>query len=292
MQTRRKFIQIILLTHCFHAQAQTGPVVMPYAPELFPPGISGGVCGFSPNGKTIYFVREDTFIKKLLLYQAEKNGKVWGAEQLLPFSGKHNDLGGRLSADGKKFYFTSDRPKGSSTESDVWNIWISAWTDTGWGDPVPFREINDKGMECCPVPLRNGGFLFSADRDKAHSWWISEWREKDKTETFIDALNKTKTWQWPSSFDKKGKILFLNSMKRPDSRGMDDVYVAFRKKRGWTQAVNIGAPVNSEAYEDGAILSPDEQWLIFCRHETAETPSQVLCVEWKMLFREIQLFHT
>jgi hypothetical protein len=36
------------------------------------------------------------------------------------------------------------------------------------------------------------------------------------------------------------------------------------------------------------ILSPDEQWLIFCMHETAETPSQVLCVEWKILFREIK----
>ena len=171
--------------------------MLPYAPELFPPNVSSGVCGFSPDGRIIYFVQEDTVVKKLFLYQATKAGKVWGHVNLLPFSGKHNDSGGRLSVDGKTFYFTSDRPGGSATENDNWNIWATTLKSNGWSEPQPL-EINNKGMECCPVPLTKGGFLFSGDRDKATAWWISRWNAKEKTETFVDGLNEQKAWQCPS----------------------------------------------------------------------------------------------
>jgi len=250
----------------------------PYAPELFSPAISGAVCGFSRDGNIIYFVKEDTVAKKLFLFQAMKKKDKWEDVQLLPFSGKHNDLGGRLDQTGGIFYFTSDRPGGSTLTNDTWNIWQTKRDGKGWSEPKSLNEINNKGMECCPVPLASGALLFSADRNKSTSWWISEW--VNGSEAYVDSLNKEKTWQWPSSLDKKGELLFLNSMMREDTRGMDDIYVSVRRNNSWSTPVNIGNTVNSKAYEDGAILSPDEKWLIFCRHETSSTPSQVLCVPW------------
>lgn len=258
----------------------------PYAPELFSPAISGAVCGFSSDGNTIYFVKEDTVVKKLFLFQAKKKKGIWQDAQLLPFSGKHNDLGGRLDHTGRTFYFTSDRPGGSIQANDFWNIWQTTLDGQRWSEPRPLNEINNKGMECCPVPLTNGSVLFSADRERSTSWWISEWI--NGSEVYADSLNKEKAWQWPSSIDKKGELLFLNSMKRGDSKGMDDIYVSFRKNQLWSTPVNIGDVINSRAYEDGAILSPDEKWLIFCRHETSSTPSQVLCVEWPPLLKELK----
>ena len=109
-----------------------------------------------------------------------------------------------------------------------------------------------------------------------------------KTETFVDGLNEQKAWQWPSSFDKKGEILFLNSMRRMDTKGMDDIYISFQQNEVWSQPINIGNPINTVAYEDGAILSPDEKWLIFCRHESSTTPSRVLCIQWKPLLGRLR----
>ena len=258
----------------------------PYAPELFSPAISGAVCGFSRDGKIIYFVKEDTVVKKLFLFQAKKKKDKWEDVQLLPFSGKYNDLGGRLDQTSGIFYFTSDRPGGSTLTNDTWNIWQTKLENNEWSEPKPLNEINNKGMECCPVPLASGAMLFSADRNKSTSWWISEW--VNGSETYVDSLNKEKTWQWPSSLDKKGKLLFLNSMMRVDTRGMDDIYVSFRRNKSWSTPVNIGNTVNSKAYEDGAILSPDEKWLIFCRHETSTTPSQVLCAPWLPLRKGLE----
>ena len=68
-------------------------------------------------------------------------------------------------------------------------------------------------------------------------------------------------------------------MKRADSRGMDDIYVANLKNGEWQNIRNLGDVINTAVYEDGAILSPDRKLIIFCRHTTGQTPSRVLCVK-------------
>ena len=276
---------VILLQFCALICIGQQDLPLPYAPELFPKGISGAVCGFSRDGNTIYFAREDTVADQIHLFTAVKGRDGWTSTQLLPFSGKHSDLGGRLTRDGRLFYFTSDRPGGSSNSSDAWNIWQTSLVGNQWSPPHPMTAVNDKGLECCPLPLPDGTVMFSSDRERAKSWWISVWDPNSMSEVSIAALNETNAWQWPSSLNKKSDVLFLNSMKRPDTRGMDDIYVSFYDNAGWSRPMNIGPAINSVEYEDGAILSPDEKLLIFCRHATSTTPSQVLCVKWKPILK-------
>jgi len=267
-------------------QDELESMVRPYAPELFSASISGAVCGFSKDGNTIYFAREDTIANKIFLYQASLVLGRWSEVQMLPFSGRSNDLGGRISKDGKALYFTSDRPGGSALESDGWNLWVSKLTNGVWAEPEPILEINNGGMECCAIPLANGEILFSGDRGHTDEWKISRWREGG-VESVVPSLNANGAWQWPSSLNSTETIMFLNSMKRADTHGMDDVYVSFFQDGQWSTPLNLGGDVNSKAYEDGAILSPDEEWLIFCRHATGSTPSQVVCVPWKPLLTRL-----
>jgi hypothetical protein len=256
------------------AEAQT---VRPYAPELFPENLSGAVCGFSADGSTIYFVREQPQTQLLWIYEAKRNGDRWTNENILPFSGVYSDLGGRFSPDGKVFYFTSNRPGGSINPDDSWNIWQVNKTGTGWADPIPLKEINNKGLECCPVPLSNGKLLFSGTRNK------SEWQmliAEGSVESIAGEATVAAAWQWPSYEDATTGLLLFNSMKRPDTKGMDDIYVSKFENGNWGVAKNLGEPINTKAYEDGAILTPDRKLIIFCRHDTHETPSRVMCVEW------------
>ena len=249
--------------------------VIPYAPEIFSEKISGAVCGFSKNGNTIYFVREDTIKKKLFFYEADWNGSMWINERCLPFSGKYNDYGGRVTPDGTTFYFASDRPGANENSNDVWNIWRVEKSPSGWNEPQPLRDISLKGDECCPVPFASDDILFSGSRGK------SEWQihRTDTHSTPQETLNVASAWQWPSYYDAKSNTLFFNSMKRSDSKGMDDIYIANFKNGEWQGTRNLGEVVNTSAYEDGAILSPDRKLLIFCRHDTGATPSKVLCVK-------------
>ena len=259
------------------------PDVKPYAPELFPPTLSGAVCAFSADGKLIYFVREDSVANKLFMFQAEEQNGSWINEKLLSFSGQHNDIGGRLANGEKTFYITSDRPGGSDNPVDVWNIWRSELGTDGWSEPRPV-DVNTGKEECCPTPLADGELLYSGNKEGQGDWQIYS----DST-GLIKKLSESQAWQWPSYFDPAAGVLFLNSMKRPDTKGMDDVYVSFFVEGEWTSPVNIDAPVNTAVYEDGAILSPDGEWLIFNRHETHETPSRVLCVSWDPILTRLKI---
>lgn len=265
------YLVLIFLANIVSAQ------VRPYAPEIFPDNISGAVCGFSQNGKQIYFVREDTVKKKLFLFEAEKSGSLWINVTMLPFSGEHNDYGGRLTPDGKTFYFTSDRPGASDKTSDAWNLWKVVKSGSGWNKPEPLRGISNEGDECCPVPFANDIIFFSGTRGKAE-WQIYQ---ADKLSTLQETLNIPTAWQWPSYYDADTRTLFFNSMKRPDSKGMDDIYVAQFSDGQWKDVRNLGDMINTSEYEDGAILSPDRKLLIFCRHETGMTPSRVVCIPVK-----------
>jgi WD40-like Beta Propeller Repeat len=259
---------------------------VPYAPELFDPAVSSGVCGFSADGKRIYFTRQDKDTKKQLIYQARKKNR-WVEPVLMPFSGKSNDVGGRLSSDGNFFYFTSDRANGSDKPGDEWNIWVSEKRGESWGEPIALRELNNKGMECCPLPLDKNRIMFSADRDRAHAWWISVYDLQTKSEVFVDSLNGDRLWQWPSAF-VDSDVLLLNSMMRKDSKGMDDIYISFLKNGRWSIPVNVGEPVNTNIYEDGAMLTPDKKWLIYSQHDTPESPSRVMAVPWKPICDRLQ----
>ncbi len=283
LQTMKYLTALIVLLYMTPACAQK---VKRYAPELFPPEVSGAVCGFSHNGRLIYFVREDTLSDKLFIYQAERKGNKWTNEQLLPFSGQHSDMGGRLSPNGNKFYFTSDRPGGSSRQKDEWNIWVATKENESWSTPTPLMEVNSKGSECCPLPMKDGTIIFSGDRGKTQEWAMFQW--DGQVETPIEALTYRSGWQWPSTYVEKEKLLLFNSMKRPDTKGRDDIYVSFYKNNGWTTPINLGEPVNTAVYEDGAILSTDGKYLIFNQHETGATPSQVKYVRWGPVLKKLR----
>ena len=280
-----KVVISLLIILNFYIQGRS-QALKAYAPEIFPDKISGAVCGFSVDGSIIYFVREDTLQKKLFLYQAFRIDNLWRNEKLLSFSGKYNDYGGRLNHNKTIFYFTSDRPGGSSRKGDQWNLWFSRKAGDTWKSPQPLVELNEKGDECCPVPLPDGQLLFSGSRGKDQEWLTFSWN--GKKEAPVLPLNDSKAWQWPSFFDPKSGVYFFNSMKRPDTFGKDDIYVAFFKNNKWAAVKNIGSSINTEIYEDGAILSADQQLLIFCRHATASTPSRVLCVSWPELLDQLK----
>jgi len=260
--------------------------VKPFAPELFLPELSGAVCGFSRDGNTIYFVREDTVADKLFIYEAHRKGKKWVDIKLLSFSGLHNDLGGRLTPNGEIFYFTSDRPGGTARQGDQWNIWVSNFVNGNWSEAQPLAAVNNKGNECCPVPLAEGSLIFSSDRGKLQEWWIYSW--DGSTENLLHNLTDTAAWQWPSTYVDSEQLMLMNSMKRKDSMGKDDVYVSFYRNNQWTTPINVGTPINTSQYEDGAILSPDKKYLIFNRHETGATPSQVMYTPWTPIIKRLK----
>ncbi len=260
---------VLLLSSLFHFLISLQPASPSrYAPELFPDHLSGAVCGYSKDGQIIYFIREDSTLDKLLIYQATKVDGRWTNEKKLPFSGDYDDMGGRLTSNGTTFYFTSNRPHPDPDITDEWNIWRSDFDGQEWSQAYPSR-VNSNREECCPTPIGDR-LLFSANLNDTLEWQMLGMDA-------VEALNIKNAWQWPSYFDQETGFLFFNSMKRPDTLGKDDIYASKFDGSSWGPIINLGPLVNSEIYEDGAIVSADRQWLIFNQH-TSTGPSMVMCL--------------
>jgi len=60
-----------------------------------------------------------------------------------------------------------------------------------------------------------------------------------------------------------GRLLFFTACGRPDGMGSCDIYMSVRKNGEWSQPVNLGAPVNSSAWETQPSISADGHYLYF-----------------------------
>ena len=60
-----------------------------------------------------------------------------------------------------------------------------------------------------------------------------------------------------------GRLLFFTGCGRPDGFGSCDIYMSVKQRGVWSEAVNLGAPVNTGAWESQPSVSADGHWLYF-----------------------------
>jgi len=60
-----------------------------------------------------------------------------------------------------------------------------------------------------------------------------------------------------------GRLLFFTGCGRPDGMGSCDIYMSVKQKGVWSEPVNLGAPVNTSAWESQPSVSADGHWLYF-----------------------------
>ncbi len=131
-----------------------------------------GTFCFSPDGKTMYFTRDNyydrsyktdtTGISRLKLFSAKLVNDEWTNVQELPFNNDNYSVGHpAVSPDGKKLYFSSDMPGGMG-QSDLYYVDIKG--DNDYGKPVNLGpNINTEGRENFPFISKKGDLYFSSD---------------------------------------------------------------------------------------------------------------------------------
>jgi hypothetical protein len=136
-------------------QPKPGLTPEPFAPEVFS---TAGHFGyhlhtsvyFSPDGQEVWFTHQSPESLKLtILFMRQEDG-VWSQPQIAPFSGIYDDNCAAFSADGRRFYFTSNRPPrvGQEPEEEP-GIWFVERANVGWSEPQyigsPINVDRDEG---------------------------------------------------------------------------------------------------------------------------------------------------
>jgi len=273
---------VSLVTCCFGysvAQQTTARPKHPYGsvkslsePTVFAEGtISTGDFdshpAFTPDGKTLYFVRSTpTFNLWMILVSRFANGH-WSTPEVAPFSGLYSDADPFITPDGSRFFFISNRPDADNKTKSL-DIWVMERTDAGWSEPKNVgNPINSPGSEWYPTLAADGTLYFGSDRpggrgrtDIYRSRLVNG--KYAEVENLGDVIN-TEFNEFEPLIDKDQRFLIFMAGGRSDGRGGFDLYISYNRGGVWTKPENLGDKINSKANEYSPTFSPDGRYFFW-----------------------------
>jgi hypothetical protein len=165
-------------------------------------------------------------------------------------------------ADGRLIAFQANHPEGQGGH----DIWMAELRDGRWSEPFnPGSGINTADQEYDARLTPDGRTLvfIRSSPTMRPSIFISrlvdgEWAT---AEAVGPPVSFPDTAEYGALLVQGGRRLYFSS-NRSGGLGRQDVYYSDRTADGWSEPVNIGAPVNTEGDEVDAAVSEDESILI------------------------------
>ncbi|UCE40250.1 MAG: PD40 domain-containing protein [Candidatus Aminicenantes bacterium] len=226
---------------------------------------------FSPDGKELFFSHYKGTLERPhpeyeVCYFKQVDG-VWYGPDIAFFSGKYSDVDVTFSPDGKKLFFTSDRPHPKSADMDIYYL---ERKDNKWSQPIYAGiEVNTVHNEVHAVLSARENLFFASnrpggfgDKDLYRAEWVCG------RFTNVTNLGPMVNSEYLDSdcFIAQDESYIIFDTIRPEDGGQSQIYVSFQTgDNQWTKAVNVGEMVNTKEGSSAPTLSPDGKYLFFKR---------------------------
>lgn len=276
---KRKFLFIfsVFLSLVLSAQYSFQPDYMQQklpgnAPVLFAPGIvSDGFANrdftISPDGNEIlYTIQQKDFIS-VIMEVKKVNGK-WLSPQVVSFSGKYNDLEATFTHDGKRIFFSSNRPINPADSTNDFNIWYTEKKNGAWAEPVALSgTVNTSKDEYYPSLSKNGNLYYTTVLEGGkgkEDIVMSEWKngQYQPPVSLSEAIN-SKGYEFNAFVDPDEQYILFTGYGRTDEFGKGDLYISVRKNGEWQPAINLGKQINGPYFEYCPFVTWDKKYLFF-----------------------------
>jgi len=254
-----------------------------FAPGIICTGDYESHATLTPDGREIYFLKmAPNFSRWTIFVSRYKDGR-WSQPEVAPFSGQYQDADPYITADGKHFYFISDRPVDVGGERQSHHdIWVMDKTESGWSAPrhLP-APVNSDADSYYPIVLKNGTLYFGSQRKDSKGLGDIYRAVPQKDGSYaVENLGtpvNTGAGEYEAFVTEDEQMLLLAATKRSDSLGDYDLYVSHRQADGkWSEPVDLGPEINSPERELSPKLTPDGKYLIWmsCRVPALPAKSQ------------------
>lgn len=193
-----------------------------------------------------------------------------------PINSDASDYGPAVTSDGKMLFFTSKRERPDHSNKDIFNpldnkhyedVYVSYLDEKSgkWGKPevLDFCDVNKN--QASISTSADGQYLFIYKDDEGDgNIYLSE-RDIDNYSTpkiMGDQIN-SKQYETHATISADGQTLYFVS-DNGEGKGGGDIYRCVRLPNGeWSEALNIGEPINTERDEICPFLHPDGQTLFY-----------------------------
>ena len=249
------------------AQAATEkPPPALFVPGLVSTGFDDSHSSFSPDGKTLYFLRNTPDFMHWTIVVSRATTHGWSVPAIAPFSGRWSDADVFVTRDDKRLFFISTRPVNGQHRGDT-DIWTMARTGTGWSEPRHVPELSSEGFEWFPTLTESGVVYFGSERQGGlgqSDIWRAHWLgDRFSTpENLGPIINSSDQEIEPFIAPDESWMIFAARGHNPGF-GSYDIYITYNCLSGWTKPRQLGAGVNSPAWDFAPHVSPDGRRLYF-----------------------------
>lgn len=269
---------LILISNLVQAQLNPGSEVTYFLSNKINTPYGERDMAISPDGKEMYYTitgLQNTF--SAIVYRTKKSDGHWSQPEVVSFSGKYHDLEPAFSTDGKKLFFSSNRPVEGSTSKD-YDIWVTEKTNKGWSTPVNIgTPVNTADDEFYPSLAANGNLYFTAQRKDGigkEDIFVSHFENGAyQIPTVLDTMVNSKKWEFNAYVSPEEKFILFTSYGRTDDMGGGDLYISLKGNDGkWQPAQHI-RQLNSSKLDYCPYVTADGKTLIFTssRHSIPES---------------------
>lgn len=263
-----------LTVFALHAQVKVSFENPPSEPAIFSAGvISTGLAerdfALSPDETEIFYTIQSPlgYFQTIVYMKLGKDG-LWSNAELAPFAGNYSDLEPSFSPDGKRLYFSSNRPVSGDKLKD-YDIWYVEKKDGMWS-AIPVNigtPVNTEANEFYPSCTKSGNLYFTAS-----------YKNGVGREDIFVAINEDGKFKEPVALDTavnsvldefnayvspEEDLIMFTSYGRKDDMGRSDLYMSQKDATGkWTKAVHLPF-LNSVRIDYCPFLSFDKKKLFF-----------------------------
>lgn len=257
--------------------AEATCTVKPFAGGVFNSAAEESRIAFSKDGNTAYFGRSSEFgpAAKNTMYVSQRVEGKWGEPAVASFSGTFSDFDPFLSPDGKRLYFSSNRPIEGTEPKDV-DIWFVEMAGDAWGVPAQVANVNKPGDDLFPSLTPSGSLVFASDRGApGKNFDIYEATGAKGAFAAAKPMNErinTKAWEFNPIVVPVARpdgaaqdMLLFVALNRKGGRGLGDLFVTPYGGKLPLAPEPIRSAINSPADEYHPTLMPNGKTLVFVR---------------------------
>jgi Tol biopolymer transport system component len=229
---------------------------------------------FTADGRTLFFNRTSPDRSQLTLMESRLGDDGWTAPAPIAFSGPDWDIDPFVSPDGRRLYFSSNRPTSEADTVVDFNTWFVEILEEGYGEPQVLPEpLNTAASEVFVSITRAGAIFFSSTRDGVRRIYRGTLTDPEAPVELVPVdVNVGETGAGNPLVDAEERFLVF-VVNVAGGQGGADLYVSRRGPDGWSPAEPL-AGVNSSFSDFAPGLSRDGSLLYF----TSERPGVV--PEW------------
>ena len=267
---------IVFLSFVLTTNAQTSPPDSPtvFMENVVSTNLNERDMAIAPDGTEMYYtIQANQNATSTIIRRRKSANNNWSEPEVATFSGRYSDLEPAFSADGKKIYFSSNRPVEGQDTKDF-DIWYVEKTGEKWSNPKNLgMPVNTKANEFYPSVSSTGNIYFTAEYENGvgkEDIYISRWVNGGFAKpTPLDTAVNSNFWEFNAFVTTDERYIIFTSYGRKNDKGGGDLYISTKNSEGqWTPA-KVLTVANSNRLDYCPFVTPDQKTFFFTsgRHD-------------------------